>query len=166
MRTLRVFIVLALLAGFAERGRADESLSPEALQAAKGLLTIVSGDMMKQLAAQMTNAMWPIIEQKARADKIDDATIAELRNELERIELAFLADSMKDAPPVYARHFTAAELDELTAFYRTPIGAKALREMPQVTGEFTALVVPRLQDVQRQTAEAFNKILREHGYVK
>jgi uncharacterized protein len=163
---MRFLIVLALLAGFGARASAAETPSAEALQAANALFLILSGDMMKQLAAQMTNAFWPGIEQKARAEKIDDLTIGELRKEFERIQVAFLAEAMKEAPPVYARHFTAAELNELTAFYRTPIGAKALREMPQVTGEFTALLAPRLQDVQQQTTEAFNKILREHGYIK
>jgi len=33
-------------------------------------------------------------------------------------------------------------------------------------GELTAFLVPRLQDVQRQTSEAFTKILHEHGYGK
>ena len=80
--------------------------------------------------------------------------------------IAFVTDAMKEAPPIYARHFTVAELHELTAFYRTPTGAKALHEIPQVMGEMTALLVPRLQEVQRQTSEAFGKILREHGYGK
>ena len=73
---------------------------------------------------------------------------------------------MKEAPPIYAKHFTVEELHQLAAFYRTPTGAKALHEIPQVMGEMTALLVPRLQDVQRQTGEAFGKILREHGYGK
>jgi len=120
--------------------------------------------MMKQLTAQITNAFWPSVEQKARAEKIDDETIAMLRKEFERIQLAFLADAMKQAPLIYARHFTVAELHELTAFYRTPTGSKALHEMPQVMGEFTATLVPRLQEVQRQTNEAFVKILHARGY--
>ncbi len=69
-------------------------------------------------------------------------------------------------PAIYARHFSVAELNELSAFYRTPIGAKALREMPRVMGEFTATLVPRLQEVQQQASAAFDKILREHGYKK
>ena len=69
-------------------------------------------------------------------------------------------------PPIYARHFTVAELKELAAFYRTPTGAKALREVPQVMGELTTFLLPRLQDVQRQTGEAFTRIPREHGYGK
>src|SRR4029077_3123422 len=92
-----------------------------------------------------------------------DATIGELRVEFERIQVAFASEAMNDAPPIYARHFTVAELKELAAFYRTPTGAKALREVPQVMGELTLFLLPRLQDVQRQTGEAFTRILREHG---
>jgi len=54
----------------------------------------------------------------------------------------------------------------LSAFYRTPAGAKALSEMPHVMGDLTTRLVPRLQDLQRQTAESFTKILHEHGYGK
>ena len=89
-----------------------------------------------------------------------------MRNEFECIQVAFVSEAMKEAPSIYARHFTAGELRELTAFYQTPTGAKALHETPQVMGELTAFLVPRLQDVQRQTSEAFTKILHEHGYGK
>ena len=105
-------------------------------------------------------------KQKARADKIDDATIAELRKEFDRIQIANVTEIMKEAPPIYARHFTVDELQELAAFYRTPIGAKALRELPQVMGEFTASAVPRMQAMQQQATDGFNRILRERGYLK
>ena len=166
MRTLRILAVVLLLAGASERLRADDAPSPEALQAASELFAILSPDMVSQLMAQMTNAFWPAVEQKARAEKIDDATIAELRKETERIQLAFVTEMMKGAPAIYARHFTVMELRDLIAFYRTPTGVKALHVLPQVMGEFATTMVPHLQDVQRQTAEAFNRILREHGYLK
>ena len=165
MRIVRIiFVLLLLAAGAADRGRAEDTVSPDALKAAQELFDILSADMMKQLTAQITNAFWPSVEQKARAEKIDDETIAMLRKEFERIQLAFLAEAMKQAPLIYARHFTVGELHELTAFYRTPTGVKALHEMPQVMGEFTATLVPRLQEVQRQTNEAFVKILHDRGY--
>jgi len=166
MRMLRIFAVVLLLAGASERLRADDAPSPEALQAATDLFAILSPDMTNQLVGQMTSAFWPAIEQKAHADNVDDATIAELRKEFERIQVAFVSDAVKGAPPIYAHHFTVAELSDLTAFYRSPTGAKALHELPQVMGEFAAQMVPRLQDVQRQTNEGFNKILKEHGYIK
>ena len=164
MRILRIAAVVLLLAGTGGATHADDQPSAEALAAAKELLAVLSPDMMKQLTGSIAASFWPVVEQKARAEKIDEATIGALRAEFERIQLAFVGDAMKEAPPIYARHFTIDELHDLTAFYRTPTGAKALHEIPQVMGEMTALLVPRLQDVQRQTSEAFTKVLREHGY--
>lgn len=148
------------------QARAEDTPSPEALAAATELMAVISPDMMKQLASSISATFWPVVEQKARADKIDDATIGELRAAFERIQVTFASEAMKDAPPIYARHFTVDELKELAAFYRTPTGTKALQQIPQVMGELTALLMPRLQDVQRQTGEAFTKILHEHGYGK
>jgi uncharacterized protein len=165
MRTLRVAVLVFLLAGAGGSARADDP-SPEALAAANELMSVLSPDMIKQLTGSISASFWPVVEQKARAEKIDDATIGELRAEFERLQIAFVSDAMKEAPPIYARHFTVAELHELTAFYRTPTGTKALHEIPQVMGEMTALLVPRLQEVQRQTGEAFNRILQARGYRK
>ena len=168
MRMLRFGIVAAvfmsLLASFP--ARADDAPSPEGVQAAQELFAILSGDMMKQLTGQVTNALWPQVEAQAHADKIDDATIGEMRQAFDRIQVAFIDEAMKDAPPIYARHFTVAELHELAAFYKSPTGAKALHVLPQVMGEFTTALVPRLQTVQKETGDAFDKILREHGYLK
>jgi hypothetical protein len=54
----------------------------------------------------------------------------------------------------------------MIGFYRTPLGAKSLHEMPRAMAEFASLLMPRLQDLQMQTRQRFEKILREHGYVK
>jgi len=162
----RILAVVLLLGGAAPRAPADEAPSPEALQAAQELFTILSPNLKAQLTGQVTNAFWPSVEQKARADKIDDATVAELRKEFERVQLAFLTEALKEAPAIYARHFSIGELRELTAFYRTPTGAKAIHEMPRVVGEFAVIMVPRLEGLQQQMAEAFAGILRAHGYTK
>src|SRR6185312_14775276 len=159
MRTMRIVALVLLLCGAGMQARAEDTPSPEALAAATELMAVISPDMMKQLASSISATFWPVVEQKARADKIDDATIGELRAAFERIQVAFASEAMKDAPPIYARHFTVDELKELAAFYRTPTGAKALQQIPQVMGELTALLIPRLQEVQRQTGEAFTKIL-------
>ncbi len=44
-------------------------------------------------------------------------------------------DILTETVPVYARHFSADELKQITAFYRTPVGAKMLNLMPQLMGE-------------------------------
>jgi hypothetical protein len=78
MRSLRIVALVLLLAGVGSYARADEP-SPEALTAAKELLAILSPDMMKQLTGSITASFWPVVEQKARAEKIDEATISALR---------------------------------------------------------------------------------------
>jgi uncharacterized protein len=41
--------------------------------------------------------------------------------------------------PIYERHFTADELRQLLAFYRTPIGQKLIAEQPAVAQEAMAV---------------------------
>lgn len=42
---------------------------------------------------------------------------------------------LAETVPIYARTFSADELKQLTAFYRTPIGAKMLASMPQLMAQ-------------------------------
>lgn len=37
--------------------------------------------------------------------------------------------------PIYQKHFTAQDIDGLLSFYRSPLGQKVIREMPQTTAE-------------------------------
>ncbi len=169
MRQLRILLVIAALvapAGMPVPSPAQGQAPSEALEAANELFALLSKDMIDQLGAQLRAQFWPLIERDLRARNIDDAARGELRREFERIQIEYLADLLKDAPAIYARHFTATELREITAFYRTPTGAKALREMPAVTAESMAAVMPRLQELQIKTQEAFARVLRERGYIK
>ena len=61
---------------------------------------------------------------------------------------AELADAIV---PMYARHFSLAELNDLAAFYRSPLGAKMMATMPQLTAESMqisqSIVLPRMKKV-------------------
>lgn len=46
---------------------------------------------------------------------------------------------------IYARYYTAQELREIAAFYRTPVGQKSLRLMPQLMGDSMLLSQRRVQ---------------------
>jgi uncharacterized protein len=167
MGILRILVAtLLIIVGTAQRAPADDAPSPEALQAATELMSIMSPDMVNQLIGQMLAAFWPPVEQRARADNIDAATVADLRQEIERITHNYVDAVMKDIPPIYAKHFTAAELHDIIAFYRTPTGLKSLRELPKVMGEFSVQMMPHLQDLKVQIGDAVGKIMRQHGYLK
>src|SRR5580692_9153496 len=165
MGILRILVAtLFVIVSTAQRAPADDAPSPEALQAATELMSIMSPDMVNQLIGQMLAAFWPPVEQRARADNIDAATVADMRKEIERITHAYVNDVMKEAPPIYAKHFTVAELHDIIAFYRTPTGVKSLHELPKVMGEFSVQMMPHLQDLKIQIGEAIKHGLRQHGY--
>lgn len=143
--------------------KAQDAGSLEALRAAQELTAIVTSDAIAQLSHNMTAQMWPNIEAQL-GGKVDGATLAEMRAEFEKAITAFTAQTMQDAPAIYAKHFTAQELRDLLAFYKTPTGAKALKAMPQVTAEITAQMMPNMQPFQTDLVTRLRAIMRSHGY--
>ena len=111
---------------------------------------MVNADTMSQMSSAMTAQIWPSIE-NSLVSKVDAATLAELRGEFERSVAAFAGETMKYAPAVYARHFSAQELHEIVAFYRTQTGAKALHVMPKVMGYVMAQMGTQYQDRRHPT---------------
>jgi hypothetical protein len=162
MKRLLMFVLVAVaLAGPA----AAQTPSPEALQAAQQLAALMSGDTVGQMSAAMTAQIWPAIERQL-GTKVDAATLAELRGEFEQSLAAFSKSAMADAPPVYARHFTVDELHQLLAFYKSPVGAKALRTMPAVMAELGKEMAPRIQAFETELHGKMEATLKKHGYGK
>jgi uncharacterized protein len=136
--------------------------SSETIQAATELASIMSKDLLAQMTKQMTAQVWPQIEAKARGS-VDAETLAEVRAEFERVVLDFVTQSLKDMPGIYARYFTVDELHDMTAFYRTSTGQKALQRMPKVLGESYGLLLPRLTGLQQELRQATARIMTKHG---
>jgi hypothetical protein len=158
---LVMMVVLRVTAASAQT-QPQAAPPPEAVAAAKDLMAIMSPDMVGQMMRGMVAQMWPQLEQSF-GPKIDAATSAELRAEFERTLQQWVIDSMQDMPQVYARYFTAAELRELAAFYKTPVGAKALSQMPKVMADFSSTMIPRMTVFQQQLQGRMQAILQKHG---
>lgn len=140
--------------------------SAEAIAVAKELVALISGDMIGELTNKMVAQAWPTFEQSLRAQhpQLDAATSAELRAEFEKQMATNVAESMKDAPTIYARHLTVPEMRDIQAFYRTPTGAKALKVMPQISAEVMGKFIPRMQGMIERVNTALTGILQKHGY--
>jgi uncharacterized protein len=160
---MRLFALIVLVAGLALPVRAQQTPSPETMQAARELAAIVTGENLERLTAAMTAQIWPAIEQEM-AGKVDAATLADMRQEFERTLTAFTAEIMKQAPTIYARHFTTQELRDLVAFYKSPTGRKALHEIPKVIADVRTLMAPRMQAFQSDLNAKLVAIMRAHGY--
>ena len=160
----RLFVLAIVCSWLAvPAARAEDAPSLEALRAAQELSAMVSRDTIAQMSAAMTAQIWPNIE-GSLASKIDAATLAELRTEFERSVAAIANETMKSSPAVYARNFSAQELREIVAFYRTPTGAKALHVMPKVMGDVMAQMGPRVQAFQQDLNAKMVAILEKHRY--
>ena len=127
---------------------------------------ISQGFTNKRIARILQISPETVAALRAQYPKIDPATLTDLRSAFEQQQLAYLSEIMADAPAIYARHFTAQELTEIVAFYRTPTGAKTLKEMPQAMAEFFALIGPRLQGSSVKITQAFTDILKKRGYAQ
>ena len=139
--------------------------SPDTLKAAQQLAALMSGDTVGQMSAAMTAQIWPTIERQL-GPRVDAATLAELRGEFEQSLAAFSKTAMADAPAVYARHFTVDELHALLAFYKSPVGAKALQTMPAVMAELGQEMAPRIQAFEAELHGKLEATLKKHGYGK
>jgi hypothetical protein len=171
MKTVRILVVAAIAAGAmtvvgSPSLRAQSSApSPEAMKAATELVGLFNAQLVADTVTNLTAQVWPPVEAALREQNknIDAATLTELRKEFERLMVANYNEVMKDAPAIYAKHFSAQEMRELVAFYKTPVGAKSLRVLPQAMADINAKMAPRLQGLQERVSLAFLNILQKRG---
>lgn len=73
----------------------------------------------------------------------------------QRLDLNRIVDEVSYV--VYDRHFTAEELRDLLAFYRTPTGRKSIEVMPRLfadsMAETSTRLLPQLEPIMRQVLE-------------
>lgn len=144
---------------------AQNAGSPQALHAAKELASIITGENIQQMSKVVTERTWPAIERQF-GDKVDKATLADMRAEFQAALADFTGDIMKETPALYAKYFTASELHDMLAFYKTPTGIKTLHVMPQLTAETTALIGPRAQIFEQNLVNRLRAVMKKHGYDK
>jgi hypothetical protein len=143
-----------------------EEPNADALAAATELFGLLSKDMIGQVVENVTAQTWPAMEASLRANNpnADPEAFGAMRKEFEAIQKEYMADVLHDAPAIYARNFTAAELHDMMAFYKTPTGAKMLRVTPQITTEILSVITPRLKEIMARTRAAFAAAVKVKGY--
>jgi len=142
--------------------------SPEALATARELYAVTFDRAGVQINAQAVEHTWPSLETalRARNPQLDAAALGAMRSEYEHIRLQKMRELMKDAPEIYARYFSQAEMRDIIAFYRTPTGTKLMQEVPSLVAEMFAIALPGMPAVVSDTHEEFLRLARERGYIK
>lgn len=151
----RLALVAALLVSLAPAVRAG---TPAPSQRAALAVELSRIALPQASWDQVWRAALAQIEQQAAAQGQLPAGFAEaLRAEFEGL---FAYDEIVDMQAgLLAKHYTEAELQQLLAFYRTPLGQKTVRIMPEVTqdvmGQVQVLMAQRLPPMMERLQRRF-----------
>src|SRR5262245_986789 len=128
MRSHRTLTLLLPFALFANEALAQTEAKKTAVELVKLIITPAT---YKDMLQQMTDNMLPAMRAQAPNLPPDIATklVAAVEDALPYDELVgWTAD-------VYASKFSVPELKDLIAFYKSPVGRKLARIMPELMGE-------------------------------
>lgn len=96
-------------------------------QSVQELMTLTGAG---NLGMQMMNTLLPNLQRMA--PQVPASFWQEFAKEIDPNELVAIV------VPIYQRHFTESEIQEMIRFYKTPTGQKFTRELPLVTQESVA----------------------------
>ena len=157
-------LIIALIAlSLILPGRADAqgAPDPDANAAAKELVvTMGFTDQFKTMLPRMMQVIKPAAlsgrpEMEREFDVMSAVIIKAASARVDEI-----TDQMVQ---VYARHFSADELRQLTTFYRTPVGQKVLQTLPAVSQESMAIGQNWGRTVGAEMQSKVNEELRKRG---
>ena len=134
---------------------ADSPASKEDVE--RYLQAIHSHDMMKQVAVAMGQGMRNMVHEQFLKDKdnlpanYESKMTARMDDLFENMPWDEMLQAMA---PVYQKHLTKGDIDNLVAFYSSPTGEKLLREMPAMMAESMQSATPvmlKYMDTMKQT---------------
>jgi hypothetical protein len=136
--------------------------SPDTVAAARELVTTSrAADQLKTLLPLIMQQLKPaIVQGRADVARDFDAAMPQL------IEaMSARSDSFAEAIAViYARHFSADELRQVTAFYRSPIGQRFLEKMPTIAQESMTMGQKFGQEIAVELRTRMIEELRKRGH--
>jgi hypothetical protein len=153
-------IALSLIGG----GRADAQTAPDpdTIVAAKELITTMRlTDQFKLLLPRLVESMKPaLLVGRPEMEKDFDAIMAVLVDGMN----ARVGELIDQIAGIYGRNFTAGELRQATAFYRSPVGQKFLDRQPAMMQETMTTGQNFGRTVATDLQERLIEELRKRGY--
>jgi hypothetical protein len=139
-----------------------QSQSPDAAAAARELIdTMRLAEQFKAVLPTVIQHLKPaIVQNRADVDRDFDAILPVIMDKMN----AKLGDLTNQMASVYAYNFTAAELHDLTAFYKSPTGQKLLRMMPVITSQTMAVGQKFGQAAGEEARKQIMEELRNKGH--
>jgi uncharacterized protein len=130
-------LIAALALATPGAAQADDA-DPATLAKAKELLQVSNLGLMRDQMVALVQAQIAALVLNAnpgQGDKVNRVLTDVIQPALKRR----LPEYLDLAAGVYAAHFTRAELDQLVAFYKSPVGQKLVREQDQMIPAMTKM---------------------------
>jgi uncharacterized protein len=155
-------LIVASLLLFSVCAAAAQTPSPDAMTAARGLVTTMKlSDQYKALLpAILLNLKPALVQDRPEIESDYDAMMPMIADAF----TPYYNAMVDNVAAVYASNFTLGELREIEAFYRQPAGQKLLEKTPSLAQQSNQVV----QDVSRKAAEdlrtRLTEALRQKGH--
>jgi hypothetical protein len=152
-----------VLAGTASgQGRAPAAPSAAAIAAAKEIMAIKDGlRVFEPIVLGVIEQHKSLMEQ---ANPLMSRDLNEVANRL-RVELApRRAELDADIVKLYAQAFTEQELKDLLAFYRSPLGKKAIEQEPRVLDNSMARASEWADKLAQEVVQKLRAEMRKKGH--
>jgi hypothetical protein len=159
----RILLVLAAVALLAlGRPAAAQTAAPDATAAAKELVeTMRATDQLKVLMPMLMQQLKPAIAQgRPEVERDYDAMVPQMLAAVD----ARMGEFTGAIAVIYASHFTADELRQLTAFYRGPVGQKFLQIMPKIMQDSMTIGQKFGESIALETRNRMIEELRKRGH--
>lgn len=156
------FFAAAFVAALCVSPVAAQPAPDATMSAARELITVMrAADQLKQMLPSIMQALKPAIIQGRPQVERDLETLIPLLLDGMSSRVGELIDPMAG---VYARNFTADEMQQLATFYRSPVGQKFLDKMPIVMQESMSIGQSFGQQVATEMQSRMIEELRKKGH--
>jgi hypothetical protein len=130
---------------FAQQNPADAPASKAEIE--KYLDIMHSRDMMKTMMNTMSKQLRQTVSEQLKKEpgmtpEKEERTFKLTDDMFKNFPVDEIIDAMI---PVYQKHFTKGNIDDLLAFYSTPTGQKVIKELPAISAEAMQAAMPIAQ---------------------
>lgn len=139
-----------------------QSPSPDTLAAARELIvTMRAADYFKTIMPAIVQQLKPaIVQNRPQVERDYDAIMPLMLDSMN----ARVSEIIEQVAALYARNFTAAELNEVVAFYRGPTGQKFIQKLPLITQESMVIGQRFGQSIGAEIRGRIVEELRKRGH--
>jgi uncharacterized protein len=163
MRTLPTMLIAWIVALLLMAVPATaQAPAPEARAAAKELVeTMRATDQLKTMMPMIMQQLKPMIVQgRPEVERDFDASLPQVIDAMSG-RMGELVDAIA---VIYAQNFSADELRQVSAFYRTPVGQKFLEKLPAITQQSMTVGQKFGQQLASDLRDRMIEQLRKKGH--